>query len=62
MGFFEKIVEFILSTQVLQHFKEVYAAGLFTNPWFLVPAKLLLFLSALASGIFPAPNIWLRLL
>jgi len=37
MNFFNKIVEFILSTQVLQQFKEVDAAGLFTNPWFLVP-------------------------
>ena len=37
MGFFNKIIEFILSTQVLQQFKEVDAAGLFTNPWFLVP-------------------------
>ena len=37
MGFFNKIVEFILSTQVLQQFKEVDALGLFTNPWFLVP-------------------------
>jgi len=37
MGFFNKIAEFILSTQVLQQFKEVDALGLFTNPWFLVP-------------------------
>ncbi|MEN8232693.1 MAG: hypothetical protein ABFR35_08445 [Thermodesulfobacteriota bacterium] len=37
MGFFNKIVEFIHSTQVLQQFKEVDALGLFTNPWFLVP-------------------------
>lgn len=37
MDFFNKIVEFIHSTQVLQQFKEVDAAGLFTNPWFLVP-------------------------
>jgi len=37
MGFIDKIIEFINSTQVLQQFKEVDAAGLFTNPWFLVP-------------------------
>ena len=37
MNFLNKIAEFILSTQVLQQFKEVDAAGLFTNPWFLVP-------------------------
>ncbi len=37
MGFFNKIIEFINSTQVLQQFREVDAAGLFTNPWFLVP-------------------------
>ena len=37
MDFFIKIAEFIHSTQVLQQFKEVDAAGLFTNPWFLVP-------------------------
>ena len=42
MNFFNKIVEFILSTQVLQQFKEVDAAGLFTNPWFLVPLLCLL--------------------
>ncbi len=37
MGFFNKIVEFIHSTQVLQQFKEVDAVGLFSNPWFLIP-------------------------
>ena len=37
MDFFNKIVEFIHSTQVLQQFKEVDAVGLFTNPWFIVP-------------------------
>ena len=42
MNFFNNIVEFILSTQVLQQFKEVDAAGLFTNPWFLIPLLCLL--------------------
>ncbi len=42
MGFLNKIVEFIHSTQVLQQFKEVDAAALFTNPWFLVPLICLL--------------------
>jgi hypothetical protein len=37
MGFFNKIVEFIHSTQVLQQFKDVDAIGLFSNPWFLIP-------------------------
>ena len=37
MEFFNKIIEFIHSTQVLQQFKEVDAMGLFSNPWFLVP-------------------------
>ena len=37
MGFFNKIVEFIHSTKVLQQFNDVDAAGLFTNPWFLIP-------------------------
>ena len=42
MNFFNKIVEFILSTQVLQQFKGVDTAGLFTNPWFLIPLLCLL--------------------
>ena len=42
MGFFNKIIEFIHSTQVLQQLKEVDALGLFTNPWFLVPFLCLL--------------------
>jgi len=37
MEFFNKVVEFIHSTQVLQQFKDVDTVGLFTNPWFLVP-------------------------
>ena len=37
MEFFNKFVDFIHSTQVLQQFHNVDAAGLFTNPWFLVP-------------------------
>jgi hypothetical protein len=37
VDFFAKIVDFIHSTQVLQQFKDVDAAGLFTNPWFLIP-------------------------
>ncbi|MBW2467140.1 MAG: hypothetical protein JRF02_07555 [Deltaproteobacteria bacterium] len=37
MGFVDKIVGFIHSTQVLQQVKEVDPAGLFTNPWFMVP-------------------------
>jgi hypothetical protein len=42
VDFLTKIIEFIHSTQVLQQFKEVDAAGLFTNPWFLVPLICLL--------------------
>jgi len=37
MEFFNKVIDFIHSTQVLQQFKDVDAVGLFTNPWFLVP-------------------------
>ena len=37
MEFLHKIVDFINSTQVLQQFRDIDAAGLFTNPWFLVP-------------------------
>ena len=37
MGFFNKIVDFIHSTQVLQNFKDVDALALFSNPWFLIP-------------------------
>ena len=36
MNFFNKIIEFIHSTKVLQQFKDVDALGLFSNPWFLV--------------------------
>ena len=42
MGFFNKIIEFIHSTKVLQQFKDVDALGLFSNPWFLVPLICLL--------------------
>ena len=42
MNFFNKVIEFIHSTKVLQQFKEVDAAGLFSNPWFLVPLICLL--------------------
>ena len=42
MNFFNKVIEFIHSTEVLQQFKEVDAAGLFSNPWFLVPLICLL--------------------
>ncbi len=42
MDFFTKIIEFVHSTQVLQQLKEVDAAGLFSNPWFLVPLICLL--------------------
>ena len=42
MNFFNKVIEFIHSTNVLQQFKEVDAAGLFSNPWFLVPLICLL--------------------
>ena len=37
MNFINKIIEFINSTQVLQQFREVDPAGLFSNPWFLIP-------------------------
>ena len=42
MNFFNKVIEFIHSTKVLQQFKEVDAASLFSNPWFLVPLICLL--------------------
>ena len=42
MNFLQKIVDFINSTQVLQQFRDVDAAGLFTNPWFLLPFLCLL--------------------
>ena len=42
MGFFNKVIEFIHSTKVLQQFREVDALGLFSNPWFLVPLICLL--------------------
>ena len=42
MNFFNKVIEFIHSTEVLQQFQEVDAAGLFSNPWFLVPLICLL--------------------
>jgi hypothetical protein len=42
MNFFNKVIEFIHSTKVLQQFKEVDAACLFSNPWFLVPLICLL--------------------
>lgn len=35
--FFGKIWAFIESTKVIEQVAEVDAAGLFTNPWFLVP-------------------------
>ena len=37
MNFSNKVIEFIHCTEVLQQFKAVRAAGLFSNPWFLVP-------------------------
>ncbi len=36
-GIWEAITGFIESTHLLEQIKEVDAAGLFTNPWFLVP-------------------------
>ncbi len=42
MNFFNKIIEFIHSTKVLEQLKEIDAPGLFTNPWFLVPLLCLL--------------------
>jgi hypothetical protein len=42
MNFFNKVIEFIHSTKVLQQFKEVDALGLFSNPWFLIPLICLL--------------------
>jgi hypothetical protein len=37
MEIWESFTAFIDSTQVIEQLKEVDAAGLFTNPWFLVP-------------------------
>ena len=42
MNFFNKIIEFIHSTKVLEQLKEIDAPGLFTNPWFLVTLLCLL--------------------
>ena len=42
MDFFNKVIEFIHSTEVLQQFKETDALGLFSNPWFLIPLICLL--------------------
>ncbi len=42
MDFFTKIGDFIESTQLIEQFKAVDAAGLFSNPWFLVPLICLL--------------------
>jgi hypothetical protein len=37
MSFFQKIVDFINSTEIPAQIHEVDASGLFTNPWFLLP-------------------------
>ena len=42
MDFFTKIGDFIQATQVIEQFKAVDTAGLFSNPWFLVPLLFLL--------------------
>jgi len=36
-NFLQKILEFIQQTHLLEQIRDVDAAGLFTNPWFLVP-------------------------
>jgi len=36
-GFFAKIIDFLDATNIPQQLKDVDAAGLFTNPWFVVP-------------------------
>jgi hypothetical protein len=36
-GIWESIATFVESTQLLEQIREVDSAGLFTNPWFLVP-------------------------
>jgi len=36
-GFFAKIGAFLQSTHVPEQVKDVDVAGLFTNPWFLIP-------------------------
>jgi hypothetical protein len=36
-NFFQKILDFIQQTHVIEQIREVDAAGLFMNPWFLVP-------------------------
>lgn len=37
MQIWESFTNFVDSTHVIEQLKEVDAAGLFTNPWFLVP-------------------------
>ncbi|MEW6502202.1 MAG: hypothetical protein ACOY8P_04375 [Thermodesulfobacteriota bacterium] len=37
MEFLTTIAEFFTSTNIPEQFRQVDAAGLFTNPWFLVP-------------------------
>ncbi len=36
-GFFDRIGDVLQATQIPQQVKDVDAAGLFTNPWFLIP-------------------------
>ena len=36
-NFLQKIFDFIQQTHVLEQIRDVDAAGLFTNPWFMVP-------------------------
>ncbi len=36
-GLWESFIAFVDSTHLLEQIREVDAAGLFTNPWFLVP-------------------------
>jgi hypothetical protein len=36
-NFFQKILDFFQQTHVLEQIRDVDAAGLFTNPWFMVP-------------------------
>ncbi len=41
MGFFDKIMSWVDSTHVVEQVADVDFAGLFTNPWFLVPLVVL---------------------
>ena len=35
--FFQPLIDFVISTKIPEQIEAIDAAGLFTNPWFLVP-------------------------